>query len=130
MVCLVGMDEHFASSVSQSDLCLTDGNLQTEVMISCQCTFNNFMKNERLYLGMQTLLSPCFVVSRVVVSFLVKKTDARLPSILSNLPQERLHDVPPHKRRGHKRLRNMDLPPRFQRDIPCGTVEAGTAQPG
>lgn len=73
MACLVGMDEHFTSSVSQSDLCLTDRNLQTEVMISCQCTFNNFMKNERLYLGMQTLLSPCFVVSRVVVSFLVKK---------------------------------------------------------
>lgn len=31
------------------------------------------MKDERLYLGVQTLLSPCFAVSRVVVSFLVKK---------------------------------------------------------
>lgn len=72
-VCPVGMDERLASSVSQSDLCLTDRDLQTEVMISCERTFNHFMKNESLYLGVQTLFSPSFVVSRVVVSLLVKK---------------------------------------------------------
>lgn len=58
------------------------------------------MKSESLLLGMQTLSSPCFVVSRVMVSLLFKKQMLGLPSILSKLPQERLHDVSlPHKRR-------------------------------
>lgn len=58
------------------------------------------MKSESLLLGMQTLSSPCFVVSRVMVSLLFKKQMLGLPSILSKLPQERLGDVSlPHKRR-------------------------------
>lgn len=58
------------------------------------------MKSESLLLGMQTLSSPCFVVSRVMVSLLFKKQMLGLPSILSKLPQERLRDVSlPHKRR-------------------------------
>lgn len=53
------------------------------------------MKNKSLLLGMQTLSSPWFVVSRVMVSLLFKKQMLGLPSILSKLPQERLCDVSP-----------------------------------